>query len=120
MGLRITGSRPAVERPDSVTHWTCPKEGHGGTHHMGADSRCRHCGEGLGSLVSQQAALARNVREQGGDRTVPVWKITAWAPEPDGLLIYFEDEGYPQTYGRMLVGKSALDLIRRARLGETI
>lgn len=52
-------SRPVVERPDSVTHWTCPRSPAPGrmTHHMAtAKNVCVYCGKDAQTLREEQAS----------------------------------------------------------------
>jgi hypothetical protein len=50
-------SRPVVHRPDSVTHWTCPDDADGDTHHIGRSGTCITCGKPQDLLRAEQAAL---------------------------------------------------------------
>ena len=50
-------TKPVVERPDSVTHWTCPDNEYGDTHHIGVTARCVYCGESVGVLRLEQSRI---------------------------------------------------------------
>lgn len=50
-------SRPVVHRPDSVTHWTCPEDPDGETHHLNGQGVCVSCRKPQGQLRAEQAAL---------------------------------------------------------------
>lgn len=56
-------STPVVHRPDSVTHWTCPENREGDTHHLDGTGVCVSCRKPQGQLRTEQAALtAEGVR----------------------------------------------------------
>ena len=49
-------THPVVDRPDSVTHWTCPKSPYGETHHIIRDN-CKYCHEGTTALRRIQETI---------------------------------------------------------------
>lgn len=51
-------TKPVVDRPDSVTHWTCPENEWGDTHHIGSTARCVYCGESVSDLRVAQAKVS--------------------------------------------------------------
>lgn len=60
----LTPTQPMVERPDSVTHWSCPvltekfgTEGTNLTHNMNASNRCKYCHRTAEDLRKHQAEL---------------------------------------------------------------
>lgn len=57
-------SRPVVDRPDSVTHWTCPEAPvEGATHHLNYRGVCVYCRKGTPELQKEQAAILQRDRE---------------------------------------------------------
>lgn len=53
-------SRPVVDRPDSVTHWTCPAAPFPGqTHHITAAGACETCKIRVSELREIQANILR-------------------------------------------------------------
>lgn len=52
----LTTSRPVFDNPDSVTHWTCPKESDGQTHHI-ENGKCVYCKVSVTELADLQARL---------------------------------------------------------------
>ena len=67
--LRVIGdSWPVFDRPDSVTHCTCPSlpDHARATHHM-VDGACRYCKKPQSVLESEQKALWAIGRRVGGE-----------------------------------------------------
>lgn len=122
MGIRMRTSRPAVEHPTSVSHWSCPADrAYGDSHHVGADARCAYCRETVTDLLRQQRALATPVTSTDGATSIALWQITAWAPDVDGIALYYEQpdlDGYPSEVTRHITAPKGdlLDAIRRAGL----
>ena len=80
-------TRPVVEHPDSVTHWTCPSTPGGkATHHINANGVCAYCGRTGIDLKNEQTAIlvnASNARESEFFRTHPREDAR---PDPDDLV----------------------------------
>ena len=85
-------TRPVVEHPDSVTHWTCPDAPSEGETHlierhlMTGMERCRYCKRSRTALQNEQTAIlvnASNARESEFFRTHPREDAR---PDPDDLV----------------------------------
>lgn len=83
-----TRTRPVVEWPDSVTHWTCPDaQVPGDTHHLIFPSqRCLTCGRGRRDLAEIQKRMNADVLDEAGRVVCQLWQVRSW----DREFLYWE------------------------------